>query len=112
MLPQANRLKTTRDFDTVYRKGSHFKGTHGKLIFFDRRDDAPVRVGIIVSAKRGNAVKRNKVKRLIREAFRVHLEDMKSGIDVTFIVWDPDFSLVSISEEIMKLMKEAGCIKE
>lgn len=111
MLSQVNRLKTTRDFDTVYRRGSHFKGRYGKLIIFDRGDDGPARVGIIVSAKRGNAVKRNRVKRLIREAFRSYLAEMKSGIDVTYIVWDPDFSLVSILGEIMKLMKEAGCIK-
>lgn len=112
MLSQANRLKTSRDFDTVYRRGSHFKGRYGKLVFFARGDDGPVRVGIVISAKRGNAVKRNKVKRLIREVFRAYLREIKKGTDVTYIVWEPDFTLADITEEITKLMKEARCIKE
>jgi ribonuclease P protein component len=111
MLPQANRLKTSRDFDTVYRRGSHFKGRFGKLICFERGDDGPARIGIVVSAKRGNAVTRNRVKRLIREAFRAYLPEMKNGMDVTYIVWEPEFSLADMSEEIMKLMKDAGCTK-
>lgn len=108
MLPQAHRLKASRDFDTAYKKGSHRKGRYGKLVCLDRGDKDPTRVGIVVSAKTGNAVVRNKTKRVIREAFREHLADMKSGFDITYIVWDPAFSFNEISGEVMKLMKGAG----
>ena len=110
MLPQAHRLKASRDFDTVYKKGSHHKGRYGKLVCLDRADDEPTRVGIVVSAKTGNAVVRNRTKRKLREVFRINIQKMKKGHDVTYIVWDPDFSFNDISDEIMKLMKTAGII--
>ena len=79
MLPQSHRLKASRDFDTAYKRGSHQKGRYGKLVCLDRGDDEPTWIGIVVSAKTGNAVVRNRTKRRIREAFRKHLPEMSGG---------------------------------
>lgn len=110
MLPQENRLKTSRDFDKVYKKGSHHKGTYGKLVALNRNDDSPTRFGIVISAKQGNAVERNRAKRQIRETFKTVLPDISSGYDVTLIMWDLSFSFKELNEDLMKLMKEAKLI--
>jgi ribonuclease P protein component len=51
--------------------------------------EAPARLGMTVSRKIGNAVARNRAKRLIREAFRETRELWAPGIDVVVIVRQP-----------------------
>lgn len=63
------RLVTKNDFSNL-RKGSRFF-VSDVLIFYVKKNDLPnARIGLAVSKKFGNAVKRNKVKRLLREFFR------------------------------------------
>jgi ribonuclease P protein component len=50
-----------------------------------RGDDAPARLGITVTRKFGDAVRRNRAKRLIREAFRRSPELFPGGTDVVVI---------------------------
>ncbi len=50
-----------------------------------RSDDEPARLGITVTRKFGNAVARNRAKRLFREAFRRSTGLFPEGIDVVII---------------------------
>ena len=43
------------------------------------------RIGLVVGARIGSAVVRNRVKRLLREAVRVHLDDLEPGVDIVLI---------------------------
>jgi len=49
------------------------------------------RLGIAISKKLGKAVIRNRMKRLLREAFRLHREALREGADLTLLV-KKDFS--------------------
>ena len=61
------RLKKEKDFNLVFKKGKRLYGKNLTLIYFP----APFfKVGYVVSKKHGNSVKRNKIKRLMRESFR------------------------------------------
>lgn len=49
-----------------------------------REDQGPIRLGITVTRKVGNAVRRNRIKRLVREWFRQRRESVK-GLDLVII---------------------------
>ncbi len=60
--------------------------TDSFLVFVQpQREPGPTRMGVTASRKLGSAVVRNRVKRLVREAFRRHKLLFPSGLDVVFI---------------------------
>ena len=79
------RLSRSADFDRVYRQGR----SHGARAFvlhaFPRGDEEPSRLGLSVSRKVGGAVERNRVKRLIREAFAAEGENVRPGLDLVVV---------------------------
>lgn len=79
--PNTARLRRQCQFDAVYR-GKHYCGDGVLVIRAIRNDQKRTRLGLSVSKKVGNAVVRNRWKRLIREAFRKQQVDIPSGMDI------------------------------
>ena len=84
------RLSRSAEFERVYRQGRSHGSRHFVLHAFPRDAvaDEP-RLGVSVSRKVGGAVDRNRVKRLLREAFRAEAPRLPPGLDVV-IVARPD----------------------
>jgi ribonuclease P protein component len=75
------RLRTPAEFDRVY-KAKVFAADDTLIVNAGASDLAHPRLGLSVSKKVGNAVVRNRWKRLIREAFRLEREQLPAGIDL------------------------------
>jgi len=71
MAPKRRRLSRSGEFDRVYRDGTSHATRYLVLYTFPRKDEEleDVRLGVSVSRKVGGAVDRNRVKRVLREAF-------------------------------------------
>ena len=84
---KAQHLRSEADFERVYaRKCKAADGT--LLLFIDRNDLGLTRIGLSVSKKHGGAVVRNRLKRLLREAFRLSQADLPSGFNLIAIPLD------------------------
>jgi ribonuclease P protein component len=83
-LPRAERIRKRAAFQAVQSRGRKLH-TESFLVFvLPSQCDAP-RLGVTVSKKVGGAVQRNRVKRLVREAFRRRKALFPRGIDLVFI---------------------------
>ena len=81
-----NRLSRSRDFDAVYRHGRSVSTRFLVLYAFAREDgDDEPRLGLAVPKSTGNAVVRNRMKRLLREAWRARLERVPRGRDYVLV---------------------------
>jgi ribonuclease P protein component len=81
-----HRLSRSRDFDAVYRHGRSVS-TRFLVLYWFARDDASStpRLGIAVPKQLGGAVVRNRIKRQLRETWRMLLDDVPAGNDYVLI---------------------------
>jgi ribonuclease P protein component len=89
--PRGRRLRKRRDFLEVQGRGRRVSGKHF-LFFVRRREDletsivaATARFGITVTRKVGNAVTRNRIKRVVREGCRKSAFHFPANVDVVIV---------------------------
>jgi ribonuclease P protein component len=79
-----NRLSRSRDFDTVYRHGRSTSTRFFTLYVFPREEGtADSRLGLAVPRSIGSAVKRNRLKRTLREIWRS--KERPAGLDFVLV---------------------------
>jgi ribonuclease P protein component len=80
------RLSRSAEFDRVFRHGRSHAGRDLVLYVVPRgADTTGPRLGLSVSRKVGGAVERNRVKRLLREAFARESQRLPRGMDAVVI---------------------------
>ncbi len=75
------RLLKPGDFVKINRAGRREHTVHFTVIYAENGLGLS-RLGITASRKTGNAVERNRIKRLVREFFRLHKGDLPQGHDI------------------------------
>jgi len=114
-----SRLSRSADFDRVYREGRSHASRHLVVYAFPGGSsgaDGP-RLGVSVGRKVGGAVERNRIKRLLREAFWATAGDLPEGYDF-LLVARPDAGDLArergeagIEEALREVLDKAGLAK-
>ena len=83
--PKSHHLRSPREFDAVY--AAKTRETRGPVMVYAKPNglDHP-RLGLSVSRKVGIAVRRNRIRRLLREAIRLMQHDFPTGYDLVIVV--------------------------
>lgn len=83
-MPRETRLRKRWEFNAVYRMGCKRNTPHFLLLVLINSQEHS-RLGVTVSRKVGNAVVRNRVKRIIREFFRCNRFRLEKPVDLSVI---------------------------
>ena len=85
-LPREHRLTRRPDFRICYETGRRYFSRYFVLFARWRTDESSAwRMGLAVTKKTGNAVVRNRVKRVLREFFRLHGPVMPERLDIVVV---------------------------
>ena len=77
-------MKKNHEFRRLYAKGKSVAAS--TLVVYFRRTGRPItQLGITVSTKVGNAVCRNRIRRRIREIYRLNEERLDKGMDIVVV---------------------------
>ena len=77
-------LKKNDDFRLVYRSGKSCANRY--LVMYAKPNDLGTsRIGISVSKKVGNSVVRHRIKRLVKESYRLHETEFEGGSDIVVV---------------------------
>lgn len=82
--PPSCRLHSRKDFDLIWKGGRKSHVSHFLIIVL-QKNCGPTRLGLTVSRKIGGAVARNRVKRKLREYFRLSYDMFPSSVDVLIV---------------------------
>ena len=104
-------LKKNYEFKKVFQKGKVFTSENIK-IFISKNNTEENRIGIAISVKADNAVNRNRVKRLIRENYRLMSSKLRKGYNIIFL-WNKNSDIEKmnfkiIQEDFLKLFKKSN----
>ncbi len=78
------RIRSGRDFREIYAQGGVVRNR--QLVVYYRPSSRGVsRVGLSVGRRHGNAVRRNRIKRVLREVFRTATEHIPGELDIILI---------------------------
>jgi ribonuclease P protein component len=95
-LPKDRLVRKRWEYEKVYSAGSRLHGA-GFILVYRPNGSAENRLGISIHRKIRGAVKRNRIKRIIRESFRLHRDDYPPSADIVFVV-RPGFTLKNPAE--------------
>ena len=73
------RLQRTSEFKLVRAFGKTWIGTHLIMVVLYRETDFPSKIGIVTTKRLGKAVVRNRIRRRIREIFRLNQHQLREG---------------------------------
>lgn len=112
MDPQVT-VKENGDFRRIYRKGrSAVFG--GVVVYCLKNRKGMSRLGVTVSTKLGHAVVRNRVRRRLRELYRLHKQEMLPGYDLIVVarVRAVEMPYAKMEKQYLHCLAQLGLLRE
>lgn len=108
---KSDRIKKRWEFSRVYQYGQKYVNRRFVVYVLNNRKKRS-RLGVTVSKKVGNSVKRNRVKRLIRESFRFSKDQIAPGNDIVVVARKSAYGLSfqEAKRSLMDLWKRARIV--
>ena len=106
-----DKLKRSKDFTTIYNK-SRKVYTRYAIVFVSENKNNIQRFGFVASKKTGNAVQRNRIKRLFREFVKNNKDKFKDSTDYIFVGKAilkeklPTLKYEDIEKDMLKVVKK------
>lgn len=107
------RIRKSMEFKKVYNGGKNYWNRN--LILYTRLNKLEEsRIGITITKKIGNAVVRNKIRRRIKEIYRLNFYRIKGGYDLVFIPKKNvvDISYKELESAVIHILKISSMLKE
>ena len=111
-LPKSSIIRNKFEFNRVYSKGRSYVNQM-MIIHLVNSDKVKGKVGFAVGKKIGNAVVRNRIKRLMREAYRISQHCINQNISMILIARKPLVEAKSylVKKAFIDLCKKAKIVK-
>lgn len=108
-----NTLKENYEFRRLYHRGKS-AGSRHVVVYARRNGRAVSRIGLTVSPKIGGAVVRNRVKRVLREAWRALSPELMPGYDVVLVARSAaaEAKTGEVTISLRKAARGAGLLRE
>ena len=112
-LPKRRILKKNKDFQKVYRYGRSYANRYLVLYVF-AANGLEGRVGFAAGKKLGNAVMRNRVKRLLRESYRLNQSLLLPEYDLLLVGRKAavDMKYAIVEKAFLNLGRKAGILRQ
>lgn len=92
-MEKKHRLRSNMEFKKVYKYGKNY-WNRNLILYVKKNDLGYTRVGYSITTKIGNSVVRNKIRRQMKEIYRLNFHLVKNNYDLIFI---PKKNVVDIS---------------
>ena len=108
----SSSLKLNHIFRRLYSASGH--GNSYLVLYARKNRTCTNRVGVTVSKKLGGAVVRNRVRRRLREVYRLHEQQFAPGWDIVVVARSRavDAPFDKLTKSYLSLAKRAGCLRE
>jgi ribonuclease P protein component len=106
------KLHKNKSFQTVYKFGKSYSNKQLVLYVLSTKTSSR-RIGFAAGKRLGNAVVRNRMKRLLREAYRLNQQHIKTGMDLILVGRRPaiDLKCAAVTKAFLALCAKAQILK-
>ena len=110
--PRSARLQRTSEFRFVKTSGKSWTGMHLILAVSYRGSDLSSKIGIITTRRVGNAVVRNRIRRIVREIYRINQHQVRKGYWIVTMarVSSASASYQELERDWLRLAKRASIL--
>jgi len=107
------RLRNRADFNRVYRYGKSFANRQLVVYYSTRPEIERFRLGVSASKKIGNAVVRNRMRRMLKEIVRLHEPEIRDHLDLILIVRNGAVGMEykELEKSVLHVLRKAALLK-